>query len=524
MLYILPHLLPDNSQADILRLTFWHIPQFLARGGRWYCLPPYLQEVSSMPAHPLEEILHPKSIAVVGASDNRVSAGYRFTTHQLAYGYKGKIYPVNPKYPQVGGLKGYPSLKDIPGSVDYVISCVPAAEVLDLLEECGQKGVKVVHFFTARFSETGRQDAADLEQELLKRARKWGIRILGPNCMGLYYPREGIAFGYDFPKEPGSVGLAAQTGGGSALFIYAAQLRGVRFSKVISYGNAIDLNECDYLEYFAQDPETRIILMYIEGVKDGKRFFGTLRRAASTKPVIIVKAGRGESGTRAIASHTASLTSSMKVWETLVSQAGAISVRNFDEMADLAVSFSFLPPIYGPRVGIAGGGGGPSVLAADECEEAGLDVVPIPAEFREELKRKGIPIWDWIDNPTDVSILGGSGFTIPDMLEMMAKSEYFDLLVTLIFDVPFRQEKEMTESLMEQIRAYTRVKKETSKPILVVVEEKSSGLEEHDRWRWQLLGGVRTKLIEAGIPIYPTFGRAAGAARKLIDYYQKRRG
>ena len=476
-----------------------------------------------MSTHPLEEILHPKSIAVVGASDNPASSGYRFTTHQLEYGYKGKIYPVNPKYSEVGELKVYPSLKDIPGPVDYVISCVPAAEVLSMLEDCPQKGVKAVHFFTARFSETGRQEAVELEQEILKRARKWGIRIIGPNCMGLYYPREGISFGYDFPKEPGSVGLAAQTGGGSALFIYAARLRGIRFSKVISYGNAIDFNECDFLEYFAQDPETEIILMYIEGVKEGKRFFKTLRQAASVKPVIIIKAGRGESGTRAIASHTASLTSSMKVWETLVAQAGAISAKNFNEMADLTVFLSFLPPIQGPRVGIAGGGGGPSVLAADECEEAGLDVVPIPQEFRDELKSKGIQIWDWVDNPTDVSILGGSGFTIPDMLQMMAKSENFDLLITLIFDVPFRQEKGMTASLRDQVEAYTKVKKETSKPILVVVEEKSSGLEEHDRWRWRLLGETRTKLIEAGIPIYPTFGRAARAARKLIDYYQRRK-
>jgi len=472
--------------------------------------------------HPLEEILHPKSIAVVGASGNPDSSGYNFTAHQLEYGYKGKIYPVNPKYSDIRGLKVYPSLKDIPGSVDYVISCVPAAEVPSMIDECGQKGVKVVHLFTGRFSETGRKEAAELERESLNRARKWGIRIIGPNCLGLYFPREGISFGYNFPMEPGSVGVASQSGAGIALFIHAARLRGVRFSKVISYGNALDLNECDFLKYFAQDSETKIILMYIEGTKDGKRFFDTLSQAAAIKPVIILKGGRGNSAKRTISSHTASLTSPMKVWEALINQAGAIYAENFDEMVDLAVSFSFLPPIREPRVGIAGGGGGPSVVAADECEEAGLDVIPIPQEFREELKRKGISIWDWVDNPVDISILGASDFTTLDMLEMMAGSGSFDLLLTLIFDHPFRQYKALSATLRGQAEDYIKIKRETSTPILVVVPEKSSGLEEYDRWSWRILGELRTKLIEAGVPIYPSFKRAARAARKLIDYYQTR--
>jgi len=475
-----------------------------------------------MSAHPLEEILHPKSIAVVGASGKPASAGYNFTERLLEYGYKGKIYPVNPKYSDICGLKVYPSLKDIPGSVDYVISCVPAEEVLSMIDECGQKGVKAVHIFTARFSETGRKEAAELEQESLRRARKWGIRLIGPNCLGLYYPREGITFGYSFPMEPGSVGVASQSGAGVALFIHAARLRGIRFSKVISYGNALDLNECDFLEYFTPDSETKIILLYVEGVKDGKRFFDTLSQAAAIKPVIILKGGRGDSAKRTIASHTASLTSPMKVWEALIKQAGAIYAENFDEMVDLAVSFSYLPPICGPRVGIAGGGGGPSVVATDECEEVGLDVVPISQEFREEIKRKGISIWDWVDNPVDISILGGSDFTTLDMLEMMARSHSFDLLLTLIFDHPFRQYKALSAALRGQAKDYIKIKRETSMPVLVVVPEKSSGLEEYDRWSWRILGELRTKLIEAGVAIYPSFKRAAIAARKLIDYYQAR--
>jgi acyl-CoA synthetase (NDP forming) len=474
-----------------------------------------------MSTHILEEIVHPQSIAVVGASGNPNSSGYGFTMPLLTYGFKGKIYPVNPKYPEILGLKAYPSLRDIPGSVDYVISAVPASEVLNMLGDCSRKGVKAVHLFTGRFSETGRRESAELEQEILKLARKSGIRLIGPNCLGLYHPRQGISFSYDFPKEPGTVGLAAQSGGGALNFIYLGSLRGIRFSKVISYGNALDLNECDYLDYFSQDPETKVILMYIEGVRDGKRFFSSLSQAASTKPVIILKGGRGESGIRAVASHTASLAGSMKIWESLIAQAGAVSAEDFDEMADLAVSFHFLPPIQGPRVGVVGGGGGPSVLSADQCEEAGLDVIPLPTEIREELKSKGISIWDWVGNPTDSSIGGDGAFSGGDMLRMMDRN--FDLLIGIMGEGSPGRKEAIILRRRDDVKSYIKVKKEISKALLVMVEEKSLGIKSHNNWRWRAMSEARTKLIAANIPVYPTMPRAASAARKLVEYYQRRK-
>jgi len=473
-----------------------------------------------MSKHALEEVLHPQSVAVVGASDNPNASGYFFTRHLIDYGYRGKIYPINPGRPEILGMKAYPSLKEIPGSVDYVICCIPASGVLDLLKDCSPKRVKCVHLFTGRFSETGRQDAAELEQEILKQARKAGIRLIGPNCMGLYYPREGISFGYDFPKESGTVGVASQSGGGATYLVHLASLRGIRFSKVISYGNALDLNECDLLDYFSRDPETEIILMYIEGAKDGRKFLDALRQAASIKPVIVMKGGRGDAGTRAAVSHTAALASSTKMWATLIDQAGAVSAQDFEEMADLAVSFCFLPPIKGNRVGIVGVGGGPSVLAADQCEEEGLDVIPVPAGIREELKSKGIPIWDWIGNPVDASIIGGF-ITGIEMLEMMARNENFDLLIGIINeDAPFGKES-LLSRLRTDARGYIKVKKGSSKPLLGVVGEKGPGIKDHNHWRWRMLSEARTRLIDTGIPVYPTIGRAARAARKLIDYYQR---
>jgi len=467
----------------------------------------------------LEEILHPKSIAVIGAT---ASDGVNFVSPLLEFGFRGKIYPVNPKYPEILGIKSYPRLRDIPDPVDYVISTVPASETPNVLADCPQKGVKCIHLYTGRFSETGRQEAAELEQRILMQVREYGIRLIGPNCMGIYYPKERISFADDFPKEAGTVGLISQSGGGAVNFVYLVSLRGIRFSKVISYGNALDFNECDFLNHLSQDPETKIILMYIEGIKDGKRFFNTIRRAASVKPVIIIKGGRGRSGARAVASHTASLAGSTEVWGTAVSQAGAISAQDFEEMADLTVSFAFMPPIRGSRIGIVGGGGGASVLAADQCEEAGLDIVPLPEDTREELKKKGIPIWDWIGNPADVSISGGAGITINDMLQLMADNQNFDMLMHITSD-GFPRKKETTISgRRASVESLVKAKREISKPILAVVGEKSPSIDNHDHWRLRLLSEVRTTLQDANIPVYPTIGRAANCIRKLLDYYERR--
>ena len=475
-----------------------------------------------MSADRLDEIFQAQSIAVVGASSSPASGGYHFTRHLIDYGYRGRIYPVNPSYSEVLGLKAYPSLKDIADSVDYVISSVPASQVLGMLEDCSLKGVKAVHLFTARFSETGRKEAAELEQEILRRARSKGIRLIGPNCMGIYCPREQISFGYDFPLEAGSVGVAFQSGGAATELIRLAAQRGVRFSKVVSYGNALDYNEADFLGYFCRDTETKIVLMYIEGIKDGKRFINSLREAASTKPVIIVKGGRGESGARAIASHTASLAGSMQIWDTAIAQAGAISADSFEELIDLAVSFYFLPPIKGARVGVVGGGGGISVRSADDCEEAGLEVVPLPPEIREELRSRGNPLWDWIGNPTDASIVGGFGFSHIDMLLMMAANPNFDLLLGNVSEGAPTRKEEMIDRLRAEAVGYVMVGKASSKPLLVVVADKSPGVGDYDFWRWKELSKTRTELVEAGIPFYPSISRAARAARKLLDYYLKR--
>ena len=472
-------------------------------------------------AHPLQGILNPQSIAVVGASQNQTTMGYGFVRHLQDYGYRGKIYPVNPHHADILGMKSYTSITEIPECVDYVISCIPATEVLNLLKDCSQKGVQVVHLFTGRFSETGRREAITLEQEILRQARKLGIRLIGPNCMGLYYPREGISFSYDFPRESGTIGLASQSGGGATYFVHSASLRGIRFSKVISYGNALDFNECDFLDYFSLDPETKIILMYIEGISNGRKFFNALSHAASCKPVIIIKGGREKSGLRSAASHTAALAIPKKIWKSIIAQAGAIPAEDFDEMADLAVSLHYLPRIRGLKVGVAGIGGGPSVLAADQCEEAGLDVIPLPENIREELKRNDIPIWDWIGNPVDVSIIPGFT-TSTDMIQMMARVENFDLIIAIINEYAPLAKVDMLLKMRTDVKGYIELRKENLKPLMVVVGEKGPDITNYDYWRWRMFSEARAELLAANIPVYPTIKRAATAARRLADYYQRK--
>jgi acyl-CoA synthetase (NDP forming) len=475
----------------------------------------------AMSTHPLEELIHPRSIAVVGASAS--SRGDSFLSPLVDQGYKGALYPVNPKYSEVMGLKAYARVRDIPGPVDYVISSIPAAAVLGLIADCAEKGVKIIHLFTARFSETGRKDAAELEQEILRQAKKANIRLIGPNCLGLYYPAEGIAFDRGMATKSGSVGLASQSGQAVEEITGLASHRGIYFTKAFSYGNAIDFNECDYLDYFAQDAETKLILMYIEGVRDGPRFLSSLRAAASVKPVLILKGGRGEAGTRATASHTASLAGSREIWNAVINQAGAVTAQDIKELVDIALAFNFLPEIRRRNVGVVGGSGGSSVMAADLCEEAGLNVIPLPDAIRQELKSKGNAIWDWIGNPADFSISMGDESSARQVTKLMAAHPDFDFLITFVGG-PWRLGPEPF-SIDKHLERYS-LDDMNNKPVAMVFQDTAryyiadDEMQEYDR----IVAQMEARFIKDGYPIYPDIRRAALAVSKMIGYYESTPG
>lgn len=469
-----------------------------------------------MPSYGVGEAIHPSSIAVVGASDSQGSSGQQFFSALVEYGFQGDLYPINPGRDEVMGYKAYPSVDAVPGPVDYVISCIPAGGALKMIQSCVKKGVKCVHLFTARFSETGRKDAADLEQEIRRTAKDGGVRLIGPNCMGLYYPSRGIAFSDALPKESGRAAFVSQSGQVAEELVRFCALRGVYFSKAISYGNALDFNECDFLEYLTDDPETDFILMYMEGARDGERFFRALRQAARKKPVAVLKGGRGESGRRMASSHTSSLAGSRKIVTSMIAQAGAVPVDSLEELTDLAAAFAFLDPVQGFNIGVAGGGGGSSVMAADQCEEAGLEVIPLPDTIREKLKEKGSTIWDWIGNPADMSIRDSGAFTPGTMLKLMDEDEHFHMLLAIMGDPHHEHQRDMkAEESMNQYNLDSI----RNTPILAVVPEKSLGGPDFDHWSWRIICEMRTELLNRGIPFYPTLGRAARAARKFAEYH-----
>ena len=469
-----------------------------------------------MSDHPLEEILHPKSIAVVGASEH--FRGPSFFPALKGYGFKGELYPVNPKYETIFGIKAYARVSDIPGPVDYVISSIPAAGVLDLIADCTEKKVKCIHLFTARFSETGRQDATELEREVLRQAQAGGIRLIGPNCMGVYHPKMGMAFHEHMPKESGPVGLVSQSGGGLGEIVGSGEKRGLRFSKAISYGNALDFNESDYLEYFMQDPETEIILMYIEGLRDPRRFQRTLREATAVKPVVILKGGRGSAGTRATSSHTGSMAGTQMLWDSMIKQSGAISAEDTDEIVDIALTLLFAPPIKGRRTAVAGGSGGSSVWAADLCEEAGLEITDLPADMRDELKNQESPVWDWIGNPADFSIAMGDRRGAMGIMNMMAAHPDFDLLIV------FMNGAHMSGGDVEKHMKQYHLREIAEKPTLIILGDKPGGppVKEDQHFK-DAMAHMRRYMIESKWPVYPTIKRAAIAAVKVIECNERKR-
>ena len=270
--------------------------------------------MSSKHRRSLDEIFHPKSVAIIGVSPQNRATFAALVLRSLVDAGFPAVYPVNPNYKEAFGLPCYPSVSAIPGQVDHVVVSVPAAKTLELLDDCGRKGVASVHFFTAGFRETGEEKGASLEKAMLQKARSAGFRIVGPNCTGLFIPRARFVTSSRMPLTPGPVAFLSQSGGHAQDMPFHAGHRGITFSKVISYGNALDIDESELLEYFSGDRESEIIAVYIEGVKNGLRFSRVLEEAARKKPVVVYKGGTSDAGLRATLSHTASMTSSVKIF------------------------------------------------------------------------------------------------------------------------------------------------------------------------------------------------------------------
>ena len=462
---------------------------------------------------------------MIGASADGRKFGGRFLQALLNFGYQGRLYPVNPQESQVLGLATYPRIGDIPGPVDFASVAVPARAVPGVVAECLAKGVKGVQVLSAGFREI--DDAGRLLEEEIARTAAKGIRVIGPNCFGIYCPGGGLTIlpGDDLPKDSGNVGLISQSGGYAIRVPQRAEGLGIRFSKVISYGNACDVNECDLLEYFAEDPETEIITAYLEGVRDGPRFFRLLREIGGVKPVIIWKGGLSEGGARAAQSHTASLSGEKNIWEAVFRQTAAVPVSGLEELLDTVLAFRHLGETAGRRICSVGGGGGIGVAAADALERAGLSVPVFAPELQRKLTALIPAAGASARNPVDIA----GPFPPPPMLravlETVCTEAEIDIIIVdeiqMVIVAPRKGDAAPPEGLSDELmRVPVEIKEKYAKPVVAVMPVEAVSVatlaSEGERRK------VTDFLHERGIPVFLTLERAARALVNLTGYYRRR--
>ena len=460
-----------------------------------------------------EPIFSPLSIAIAGASENEGKMGTMMLKNFLKAGFKGRLYPVNPGGGSTLGLRIYSRIRDIPGPVDYVIVAIPADYVLDLVDDCAIKGVKAIQFFSAGFSETGHEAGIRLEHDMLARARKADLRIIGPNCVGVSCPARGIPV----PStggigSAGPIGFLSQSGGHTETLADLGCARSIRFSKLISFGNGCDLNEIDFLEYLAVDPETRIVGAYLEGGRNGRRVFQLIRDIAGSKPMIVWKGGETGVGREIAASHTGSLAGSDTLWEAAIRQAGAIQVKTLEELADTFLAFQNIPHLLGNRTGIisqlGGGAGGVAVSASDVCTWHGLEIPCLSGKSRKRLRSVIKGAGTILRNPFDLGMAGRFPHVLADVLKILEDDPNVDFIMVnerIDFFLFFSSMTEINE-LNDTLIAF---KKGSRKPLVVVSSPIAADAERLS---------IEKKLLQADIPVYPSFERAAKAVSNVYQY------
>ena len=461
----------------------------------------------------LDRMLNPRTIAVIG--DKR-HGDYMWPRSQQTF--TGQVYSVQIDERELPGsealgLTNYKSLHDIPGEIDFAIVAVPRQVAPFVLKDLIERKVGGAAFFTSGFRETGEALGIELQEKLTQMAREADFLLIGPNCMGLYNRRLGVRFGVELPAgEGGNFGFISQSGTHAIHFGLVGDVNGIAVSKCISTGNSIVLEPPDWLEYLAQDDETKYIGMYVEGVRDGRRFFELLKEINRRKPVVILKGGQTTQGQRATASHTASLAEPMTVWDAIYKQTGAIRADTFDELIDAAKAISMLRPTTGERVGLFSQTGGQSVVITDAFAKVGLEV---PLLSNESYQRLG----------EFFNVVGGSFRNPIDMGQNWSGEENFDKILTILDDDPaidiivleilvtfmarrWERRPELADALFRSLQDF---RARSPKPLLVVLP---STHREHE------VIDVKHKLLDYGIPAFPSFDRAARALRKAVDYHR----
>jgi len=476
----------------------------------------------------LRPLFFPRSVAVVGVSKDPWKPGAVMLRTLKRFGFPGVVYVVSSRGGELQGMPVYQTVSALPEAVDLAFLYMPARAIPAAVRECRDKGVRSVVVFAAGFGETGTPEGRALEAQLAAEC-DGSFRMLGPNCLGLYSPAGGITqhCGTDYAHEAGDVAFIAQSGVLSQDFACAMPSHGFRASRVVSYGNAVDLNEADLLEYLGADPETRIVGIYMEGPRDGRAFCQVLRRVAPTKPVIVWKGGLTPKGSKAAASHTGSLAGSLEVWKAMLDQAGAVRVASLEEMLDAITAFHFLEGYDDPRVGYVCSGGGYSVGAADASYAAGLLLPAMSPATEAAIAAALSPVGTSAKNPIDVFTPFAPSEELKGSLEALAGSGEVGCIVIdhIALSTESRRLLRFTEYLEKEDEPWlpelpVRIQRDYGLPVVVVLREewdpRQSLAFEAERSR------LRRYYEENGVAVFSTSDRAFRALGQVVAHYRWR--
>jgi len=454
----------------------------------------------------LRPFFEPKAVAIIGATNKKGKVGNvifeNFKKNKEQGIFKGSIYPVNPKLDEIEGYKVYKGVKELPEDADLAVISIPAPFVPQTMKEIAEKGIKSVIIITGGFGELG-EEGKKMEEEILQIAKENGIRIIGPNCVGVYVPDAGVDTVFlpdekmDRPKS-GSIAFVTQSGAFAAAMLDWAAGAGIGIGKMVSYGNKLDVDDADLMDYFIYDESIKAVTLYIEGVKEGRKFIEAAKRITKVKPVIALKSGKTEYGAKAASSHTGSLAGADIIYDAVFKQTGILRAEDFEHMFDVAKAFAKCKLPKGDRIGIITDGGGAGVMASDAVAKFGLKMAELSEKTIKYLKEH-FPPHAVAGNPTDV-VGDTDAQRYKYAIEAFVNDPNVDAIVIIVlFQVPLLKEEEIIEILAE----YT---KKSEKPIVAVA-----------------MGGKKTeyyaKMLEnKGVPVYPTPERGVRAMAGLVQY------
>lgn len=444
---------------------------------------------------PLEPLFRPQSIAVVGASANPDKLGYVLLKNIIDYGFSGDLYPINPSGGEILGFPASPSLREVGKAVDLVLISIPGPAVPWVIEEAGECGCKTAVVLSSGFGEAGPEGKA-AEEAIAAVCRSTGLRVMGPNCMGIYNNTDNLngTYFWELPRIPGTVSFISQSGAFGGIMFNEIRAREMGVSKFFSIGNQADITHADLLEALVDDDDTRVIGLFIEGVKDGARFLKALSNITADRPVVAFKAGRSEAGVRAAASHTGSMAGSYAVYKAALEGAGAIVADDSEEFFDALMALSRQSPPRGRRLAVMTISGGPCVVAGDLCERLGLEVPLLSDEIQEQI-RSLTPPFAATSNPVDMT---------PQM-----NPAHFEACVDLVMgqeNIDGAIAINVGLDRAEFAGAFISASSKYGKPVTSFTIDTPE----------------LTRIFkEAGVPIYPTPERAVTAYRALVSFAER---